>query len=183
MFFNNKIEQDYFNWLYNVVNADKYSRNISYKKLFHALHSVQFEYSIDMDSNRYYDGEALRYRFGRLKDYPDSAIASYLDIKPCSVLEMMIALSIRCEEHIMEDSEIGDRTGQWFWNMIISLGLGGMTDSKFNERVFTVIIRRFLDRDYEPNGKGGLFTIKDTKQDMRNVEIWYQMCFYLDSIM
>ena len=43
------------------------------------------------------------------------------------------------------------------------------------------VIKRFLDRDYEPNGKGGLFTIKNCRQDLRKVEIWYQLCWYLDS--
>lgn len=51
-------------------------------------------------------------------------IASYLDNRPCSVLEMIIALAIRLEEHIMDDPDIGNRTGQWFWDMIVSLGLG-----------------------------------------------------------
>ena len=42
-------------------------------------------------------------------------ISAYLDNKTCSVLEMMIALAIRCEEHIMDDPDVGNRTGQWFW--------------------------------------------------------------------
>ena len=41
---------------------------------------------------------------------------------------MMIALAIRCEEHIMDDPDAGDRTGQWFWSMLVSLGLGSMDE-------------------------------------------------------
>ena len=55
-------------------------------------------------------------------------------IRPCSVLEMMIALSMRCEEQIMDDPDIGNRTGQWFWDMIDNLGLGEHERLKFDGR-------------------------------------------------
>ena len=95
---------------------------------------------------------------------------------------MMIALAIRCEEHIMDDPDIGNRTGQWFWNMIVNLGLGSMTDAKFDENYTNMVIERFLNREYERNGDGGLFTVKHSRRDLRTVEIWYQMCWYLDEI-
>ena len=79
---------------------------------------------IPMDGNRAEDGIDLRYRFGHEQHYSDAMVASFLDDRPCSVLEMMIALSIRCEEHIMDDPDVGNRTGQWFWSMIASLGSG-----------------------------------------------------------
>ena len=98
-----------------------------------------------------------------------------------SILEMMLALAIRCEETIMTDDRYGDRTGEWFWNMIVSLGLGTMNDSRYDRKYINIIIEKFNNRDYKPNGEGGLFTIKNIKKDMRNIEIWYQMCWYLDS--
>ena len=82
----------------------------------------------------------------------------------------------------MEDPLVGNRTGQWFWGMIRSLGLGTMIDSRFDEEYVEAAIDRFLDHEYEPNGKGGLFTIKDCKDDLRTAEIFYQLCWYLDSI-
>jgi hypothetical protein len=103
--------------------------------------------------------------------------------RPCTVLEMMIALALRCEEDTMDDPLMGDRTGQWFWRMIVSLGLGAAVDGRFNPKPINAIIERFLNREYEPNGKGGLFTIKNCEYDLRTVEIWIQLCWYLDSIM
>ena len=123
----------------------------------------------------------MRRRFGLQKRYSQDYIDEYL-FGPCSVLEMMIALSIRCEESIMDDTEYGNRTGQWFWGMISSLGLSSMTDDMFDKQYATNVINKFLNREYEPNGKGGLFTIRNCKDDLRNVEIWYQLCWYLDSI-
>jgi len=136
-----------------------------------------------MDGNREADGIDLRYRFGYENSYEDPMIAANLDDRPCSVLEMLIALSIRCEEHIMDDPDIGDRTGEWFWNMIENLALGSMSDSKFDRDYVNNAISRFLNREYKRNGEGGLFTIKHCKYDLRTVEIWYQMCWYLDDIL
>ena len=95
---------------------------------------------------------------------------------------MMVALAIRCEETIMDNPEMGDRTTQWFWAMVVSLGLGSMTNETYDEKEVSNIVTIFLQREYAPNGKGGLFTIKNTKKDLRDVEIWHQLCWYLDNM-
>jgi hypothetical protein len=96
---------------------------------------------------------------------------------------MMIALAIRCEESITDDPRKGDRTGQWFWGMVRNLGLGGMYNDIFDAQIADDIIERFLDREYEPDGRGGLFTIRDCDCDLRDAEIWHQLCWYLNTIM
>ena len=174
------IINEYFEWMFDLVCDGRYI-NISFRKLLMFLHDTEFIFFIQKDENRAYDGIELRRRFGLQKRYSQDYIDEYL-FGPCSVLEMMIALSIRCEESIMDDTEYGNRTGQWFWGMISSLGLSSMTDDMFNKQYATNVINRFLNREYEPNGKGGLFTIRNCKDDLRNVEIWYQLCWYLDSI-
>lgn len=175
----NEIEQEYFEWMYELVCDRRYSKHNSYGKLLSYLHQVEFTWIIKKDANRAEDGIDLRRRFSLEHDLDD--ISDLLD-GPCSVLEMMVALSMRCEESIMDDPSVGDRTAQWFWKMIVNLGLGGMTDARFNANYVDDIIIRFLNRDYEPNGKGGLFVVKRCEYDMRDVEIWYQLCYYLDSI-
>lgn len=82
----------------------------------------------------------------------------------------------------MDDPDIGNRTGQWFWGMIVNLGLGSMTDDLYDEKLVETAINRLLDRRYAPDGTGGLFTVKNCDRDLRKVEIWYQLCWYLNSI-
>lgn len=82
----------------------------------------------------------------------------------------------------MDDPNIGNRTGQWFWEMIVNLGLGAMTDSRFNKKFVDETINKFLNRDYDPDGKGGLFTIRDCDRDVRDLDIQHQLCRYLNSI-
>ena len=169
----------YFDWMYQLV-VDRYSK-LSYRRLFVKLHSTEFIFGIPMDGNRAEDGIDLRYRFGREYSYPDTMIASFLDDRPCSILEMMTALAIRCEEHIMDDPDIGNRTGQWFWSMLVNLGLGSMYDAKFDKHYVDEVLERFLEREYERNGEGGLFIVNNGR-DMRTTEIWYQMNYYLSEV-
>lgn len=175
------IAEKYFGWLYYIVCGEEEGR-LTYSKLFKFLHSIEFTYSIDLDANRAQDGIDFRYRFGHEHGYSRDQIAMKLDNTPCSVFEMMVALAFRVEEQIMTDEAYGDRTGQWFWNMINSLGLGHMDDSEFNERYCYHVISKFLDRRYSPDGRGGLFVIENCDEDLRDVEIWTQCMWYLNEI-
>ena len=179
-----RIINEYFEWLYNLTCRARYSRHISYRRLLMRLHGIEFTYSHPNDQNRADDGMNMRYRFTLENNYQNS-VNQILDILdgPCSVLEMMVALAIRCEETIMDDTDVGDRTGQWFWGMITNLGLGSMTDIRYDERYTDDVLTRFLNREYEPDGTGGLFTIRRCDRDLRKVEIWFQLCWYLDSMM
>lgn len=168
-----RLNNKYFEWLFELVCKDRFAKEISFRKLLMRLHRTPFTYIIERDRNRAEDGISLRRRF-----IPDG---DELITGPCSILEMMIALAIRCED-FMDDPSIGDRMPQWFWGMVTSLGLGPMTDSNFDRDYVDDVLDVFLDRGYAPNGKGGLFTIKNCKEDLRYVEIWYQLCWYLDSI-
>lgn len=174
-----EILNEYFEWLYRLVCGDRYSNAISYKKLLVYLHRTEFTYLLSKDKNRAADGVDLRYRFS--KERYHGHVPSCLD-GPCSILEMMVALAIRCEETIMDDPKIGDRTSQWFWGMITNMGLGYMSDNRFDEHVAKEIIDRFLNRDYSQNGRGGLFTVRNCEYDLTNIEIWTQMLWFLDSI-
>lgn len=170
----------YFEWLCRTVNGQIPYEDIHYRKLLMHLHSTQFYYSISRDADRANDGVSLRWRFICEKNYDPRALDELEG--PCSVLEMMIALAIYCEEHVMDDPSYGDRTGQWFWGMITNLGLGSMSDDKFDRQYVDDVVTRLLDRKYEPDGKGGLFKIRNCNRDLRKVEIFHQLCWYLNSI-
>lgn len=169
----------YFDWLYDLVCNGRYHENLSYRKLLRKLFDTEFTYTIRKDRSRASDGVDLRWRFA--EEHMNGAMAVDTD-RPCSVLEMMIALALRCEETIMDDPQVGDRTGQWFWGMISNLGLGYMSDGRFDEKEADIILYRFLNRDFEPNGRGGLFTVRNCEYDLRRVEIWTIMLWYLDGI-
>lgn len=177
------ILNSYFEWLFGMVCGMRFAEGISFRKLLTHLHNTEFRYSIKNDENRAREGQNLRHRFA-LTQMPDAPEYEILDILagPCSVLEMMIAAAIYCEEHVMDNPRYGDRTAQWFWNMVVNLGLGDQMDNRFDRRHVEATLERFLDRKYSPNGQGGLFTIRNCKRDLRKVEIFYQLCWYLGTI-
>ena len=166
----------YFAWLYDLVCGGRYAEEISYRRLLRHLYSIEFTWLMPMDEDRAGEGVALRYRY----ESTTGKVCEYYG--PCSILELMIALSIHCEESIMDDPVIGNRTGQWFWQMINNLGLGSMTDIRFDEEYVDYVIERFLNREYDPDGRGGLFRIRDCPRDVRDMEIWHQLCHFLNTI-
>lgn len=178
MSFTNDIINEYFEWLYNYVCKGRTHQNVSYRKLFAQLHGIEFIFTIPNDINRARDGVDLRYRFAMYKE--DETVLDCLD-GPCSVLEMMVALSVRAEESIMDNTMYGDRTGQWFWCMMQNLGIGNMTDEIYDKDIVNECISIFLTRNYEADGRGGLFYIRNCEEDLRKMEIWIQMCWYLDN--
>ena len=171
------IRSQYFNWLLSIVNLPNHNRVL--EKLF----QTEFIWYIPFDANRAEDGIYLRYRFGRACGIPDPVICSELDLGvPCSVLEMMVALALRCEEQIMRDEDIGDRTAMWIHAMFDNLGLTRYTDDNYSAAHVDRIIRILIHRLYSRTGKGGLFEIEDLDPslDMRAVEIWCQANWYMN---
>lgn len=176
------LEDEYFEWLCIQVNTRMYPVR-RFSKLLLELYSRDYRYIHPRDENRYCDGESLRYRFGETLGIHQAEIAAVLDGKPCSVLEMMIALAIRVEENIMSDSTYGDRTGQWFWEFIENLGLIECTDDNYKQTQVYFALDRFLDRRYGYDGSGGnIIVVRRPRSDLRDTEIWFQMMWHLNEV-
>ena len=175
-----EVNERYFNWMKDLVYESQTPKPYSYEKLLRYLHDIEYTWQMWEDGNRAEDGMDLRYKFAYDCSIKHPIVATYLDDRPCSVLEMLIALSFRCEETIMSNPSIGNRTGQWFWNMLVNLGLGSMTDKRFDQGYVDEVIGRFLNREYSPNGEGGIIFLENPPRDLRKVEIWCQMMWYLD---
>ncbi len=172
MFYKDEIINDYFCWLVEIISDGKEE---SYTSLLKQLFETLFVYSLERDANRAHDGLDLRDRYS----YEMNAD---LDISsPCSVLEMMVALAIRCETDVMYNPAAGDRTCIWFWLMIENLGLLRMTNRVYDNQTVRTVLTRFMNRQYDTDGRGSLFYVPGIK-GMPNEEIWYQMNTFLNSI-
>lgn len=170
------ITDQYIDWLRVIVQLPYH--NILLDKLF----NTEFTWTIPFDANRADDGIQLRYRFGRENDIPDPVICSEIDIRPCSILEMIVALAIRAEEQIMGDPMIGDRTAVWIHDMLNNMGVIGYSDDEYDDDMVNEAIYIFINHLYTRDGRGGLFYVPNlnSSRDMRTVEIWYQMCWYMN---
>ena len=166
---------NYFQWLLDKVDGHK-EPDFNYSLLLHELHCIPFKSVIPRDENRASDGERLRLTFmdeGGIPEYYYNAGIG------CSVLEMLIGLSMRCDIEIM--SEAGEnQVSKWFWIMIDNLDLMKCRDECFSGSYVRQQIGIWLDRMFDRRGNGSPFPLKNKHcQDQRNVEIWFQMCGYL----
>lgn len=169
--------EEYFEWLCKFVAGD------SHRHLLLYLDSVPFEAKHDMDNNRIADGIKLRYKFAEDTGKTVEYVEKEFDMSStCSILELIVSLAIRIEED-MSDPDYGDRTVIWFWEMVKSLGLYGMTDEDYDQFYTQSTVDTFLKKEYEPSGKGSLFTINNPDVDVRTLDIWYQMGLYVNRLL
>ncbi len=169
------LDEQYLQWLYGLV-APVSLKNPSqtYWSLLRLLYTKEFVWFIPNDDNRGEDGRDLRYEFTRgWHRQPDS---DWMGL-PCSVLEMLIALSQKLS------FEAGREPEAWFWELIDNLGLTHCNDRSFFSEAQEVdveaVLDVFLKRRFGYSGDGGLFPLKNAREDQREVEIWFQMSAYL----
>lgn len=178
MIVNSEEKRQYFNWVSSLCFPNEFEQS-EYSNLLSLLFDIKYEPTMEMDKNRYTDGIYLRYIWADDNGIHYDSVDNSFKNMDCSFLEMMIRLAMRMEE-ILADPKQEDRTNVWFYNMLISLGLNSQTNSNFDVEYILNVISRFNDREFEPNGRGGLFTINDLNKDMRKCEIWYQMMYYIN---
>lgn len=178
-----QIRNEYFEYLYQIVCGDEELATVTWRQLLWHLFNTPFRISyIIRDEDRAINAKLLRFYFGEDYHYNPNTVNPLLDELEVSVLEVMVDLSLRIERNIMASMEFGDRTSYWFWCMVDSLGLNGMIDGEYDPEFVDIVLERFMDREYEPNGKGSLFYIPTTTKDLRKIEIWYQACEYLNAL-
>lgn len=162
-------DQNYFRWLTTKVQEEGHPRN-TYRDLFWILYDTEFIWKIPNDDNRVADGLELRRKYLREtgRQAPDE------NMRPCSVLEVIVGLSCRLA-WLADGSEEG-----WAWQLLCNLELHKFRDPLSKRRIHTVeeILYALIWRTYEPDGTGGFFPLMNPREDQRKVEIWYQMNAY-----
>jgi hypothetical protein len=150
-----------------------------YSVLLDILHEIKFFSLVPNDHNRGEDGKQLRQIF---TDSVGGNPSFYRDLGDCTVLEMLLGLSERLVFETI-DSEWEKTRSEWFFILLENLCVEQYDNNylrpdrlvlKVEERIHT-----FLDRRYDDHGVGGLFPLKNPRQDQRKVEIWYQMSAYI----
>jgi hypothetical protein len=170
---NGSNNDSYFGVLCELAGLDSPIERCGYYELMNQLYHTEFIWSVLNDDNRSSDGLKLREKYGFVQE----------DV-PCSLLEMLMALAIRCEDEILYSPTYGNRSKDWFWMMMTNLGLNKMRDLSFNKAWnnddVTGICDVFMDREYGYSGHGGgLFPLKHPHKNQTEVEIWYQLSTYL----
>ena len=177
------ISELYYTWLCSSVFPEDV--HLQYNNALKMLYNAEFTYLLPMDENRKADGIALRYYFSYDSKIPYSLVEREFDQDKCSILEMMVALAMKCEDTIMSDSSLGNRTWLWFRVMFDNLGLSNYPDNTWTESsraTVNYILYAFLRREYRYDGSGGLFKLKNPVVDVRTMQIWDQMAAFTNEI-
>lgn len=171
---NEPIDEIYFDWLCSKtceVTPDEIS---DFTFLLRKLYTYEFAWLIAGDDNRVEDCHDLRMAFfhemGLIVD------DWLLHEMSRSVLEVLIAFSNRAAF----ETDLG--VPYWFWKMVGNLRLNKFPNSTWaprSEELIDAILYCFIWRQYDRKGNGGLFPLKSTTHDQREVEIWYQFSEYL----
>jgi hypothetical protein len=175
---NKTINEAYFDWLFDQIEERQYS---GLKDFVYALYLYPFVCRIANDDNRVEDGLTLRNTFYDEQDIDPSQEDDLS--RPCTILEMLIALAGRMN-FVLFDPHKGDQVSLWFWLFVDNLNLqkydhddeDALRKKKFNR----IVLRKFVNREYQSNGKGGLFPLNNPNSDQREVELWYQMMAYIN---
>lgn len=170
------LDEAYFKWLYAQVSPIRLKNPArTHWSLLRQLYKKEFVWFIPNDDNRVEDGKDLRREFIEsinLRGDPDPVWMSL----GCSILEMLIALSRRLS------FEAEGEPRDWFWHMLENVDLQKYTDKYYDqiaERDIDQACDIIIFRTYAPNGRGGLFPLRNPVEDQRNVELWYQFNAYL----
>ena len=163
------LDDEYFRWLCSKVLE---RRGRIYHSLLTILHSTEFVWVVSADSHRAADGIELRRDFRR---ETGTEIDEVWATQPASVLEVLISFAKRAE--FQNDWPVK----VWFWTFMENLHLDSFRQvTPEVEPLIHEIIDRFIWRTYDSHGfNGGLFPISNTKNDQRQIEIWYQFCEYV----
>ena len=162
---NQEAISDYFTWL-----CDKVGYDDRYDGLLRYLFDVEFIWRHPMDENREKDGLYLRDKFKK----ECGVVGNVFMDHPCTILEVMVALSIRIEEDIVGDPDICV-----FWRMINNLGLTETQDPLNWEARIDIWLERKFDRD----GSGSPFPLEHPDCNQSRIEIWAQAMRWINEFM
>jgi hypothetical protein len=166
------LEHIYFNWLCaKVLYLEVHSPSTTYWKLFRRLYETEFVWLVVGDDSRAADGLDLRDEFLLESGFePDEEWRHF----GCSVFEVLIAFARRADFQVRRSISV------WFWEFLGNLHLAEHNDARFNLDEVDDILYKFVWREYDELGNGGLFPLTTHKYDLRAMQIWYQFFAYLE---
>lgn len=138
------------------------------RNLISVLAEVEFVPRHPMDENRAKDGIELRsdfeYETGEYLDKGSGLMSS------CTFFEMIAALAIRCENQMMRNTSLGNRTSKWFFEFLSNLDILGCDDVEY----IVDSCELFME------GRKDMFPLKNRRIKQSNEQIWKQLTAYIN---
>lgn len=153
----------------------------NYKELAGLLFSIPYEWTLDMDENRMYDGIEMRREFEELcKNDSNYDINTCLNGGACMMLEFFVGFAHRLVRDMFDHGimTVPDLIKIWF----INLDIWRFSDSNWGDKDDEIVqdhLDYWIDLDYDYDGfNGGLFEMSDPPDDLRETEMWVQASWW-----
>lgn len=150
----------YLMYLINLVDAGERV------PLCEELFSIPFKYDPEMVHDAILADNAASLRISYKED---TGLSSY-KYGICSCLELLVYIAIKMEGIMVTNGEMHPE--RWFDDMINNLDICDGVDVEDK-------ITRWMNRDFSKSGKGGLFPLKNARQDQRLTPFWQQAGSYM----
>ena len=145
--------------------------------VFAILHNIPFTYILERDDNREEDGCDLRNEYNIPSEFSVEMEEAFF-AHWCSVFEMLIGLAIRVDDEFIGDPA-DEHPEDFFIEMLENLGLTKFVGRRYREQDVIKIVQRWLDRQFDKDGRGSPFPVHHDHRDQRKIEIWDQMNSYI----
>jgi hypothetical protein len=167
------LDELYLQWLYEqVADSSEADPSRTHWGILRQMYVKEFVWFVPNDDNRIEDGKFLRQEFADSLELCD-VDPGWLQLG-CSMLELLVGLSRRLA------FEAEGEPRDWFWQLMKNLGLHRYDDCRtYPSKAVGDALDRVIWRTYAYDGSGGLFPLKDAREDQREVELWYQLCAYV----
>ena len=144
----------------------------TYDYAIEELWSTPFRWNVDLDERRVRDAEYyIRSQFDKDGILDENHV-------PISTLEVLIAMSYRCEHDVMGTRGDGSFY-EWFWIFFKNLGLKRYDDRHFDQDAVDDIIDRWLDGDIGERGDGSPFLFETPVKNPELLGNWNLMNRFL----
>lgn len=166
----------YFGYLERDLDFNPWGYNCSeFSQLLSYLYDLEFVSHNHLDDIRKEKIEELRDDF--FYEQGDYSCNDFMDYP--TVLELMVSMCYSMED-VMRNSAYGNRTGEWFWMMIINLGLEDSDNDNFDAEYARKVIERWIEREFNADGVGSPFPLREPPCDLRGVDIWRMFLWYVN---
>lgn len=163
--------ESYFGWLVTMTGQPGRGREEQLRVMF----DTPFAVLLRRDADRVWYGKDIRrvwwedFAYGRFSDEERDEVFQ----RDCSCLEVLLGLSKYLGDSY-SDIAMWSQVG-WFWLMVKNLGVGPKT------RLSTVQLKldKWIYREFDADGTGSPWPLKNAKEDQRGVDLWYQTMAYL----
>lgn len=186
------MRHEYFEWLVSKVTSPAVPADTQARIVLQVLRDIRIK-GLPMadDEPRLEDGKQLRTNF---MDDTGMAVHSYKDaLEPgsgfCTVLELLVALSMRMDDIMRDPLDPCSSVPSWFWGMVSTMvgqpfypcSYWALPASTSTAAFVAESSMKFLGRQYDPTGHNGNIFIDMSGVDLRAIDMWAQACHFMSA--